>query len=114
MKRIFPILAILAGPAAAHDRHFTPSQNEWLNRQYALDAMKCCDEHDVHIGVEVQWRHNQSGDGYEVMIEGEWRPVPSGRIMRENPRDPSPWGHRALLFHTGRNIWCFRPAEPLT
>jgi hypothetical protein len=76
--------------------------------------MKCCDEHDVRIGVEVAWRIAEDGETYEVQIAGEWQAVPRERIMRVNPADPSPWGHRALLFHTGSNIWCFHPPEPLT
>jgi len=112
-RRACLLALLLACPAAAHDSGFSPAQNAWLNRQIALDRMKCCDEHDVHVGVDVVWRVTDAG-GYEVLIEGAWQPVPPGRLMRDNPGDPSPWGHRALLFRTGADIWCFRPGEPLT
>ena len=109
MKRAALALMLLAGPAMAHG--FTAEENAWLNRQRALDGMKCCDETDVHVSPDVEWRH--VGGRYEVMIRGSWVPVPPGRIMRERPGDPSPWGQAALLFHSPQGVlFCFRP-EPL-
>ena len=102
-------LLLLAGPAMAHG--FSAEENAWLNRQRAVDGMKCCDERDAHVSPDVEWRH--VGGRYEVRIRGAWVPVPEGRIMREDPADPSPWGQAALLFHSPQGIiWCFRP-EPL-
>jgi hypothetical protein len=110
MKRA-ALLLLLALPASAHDQRFTDAENDWLNRQVAADGTKCCDRHDAHVGVRVAWR--MVGGRYEVQINGTWREVPPGRIMRHNPRDPSPWQGEALLFHTNGHIWCFSP-EPLT
>ena len=118
MKRILPIIALLAGPAAAHQQHFTPEENAWLHRQRAVDGTKCCDEHDAHVGERVAWR--MAAGAFEVRINGAWLPVPRGRMMRHDPDDPSPWGSEALLFWSpaphlpgGVSIWCFSP-EPLT
>jgi hypothetical protein len=107
-------LALLAVPAAAHDRGFSREENAWLNRQRAVDGTKCCDEHDAHVGLRVTWR--MQGGRFQVRIGTEWRDVPPGRIMRHDPADPSPWGSEALLFYSptggGPMIWCFSP-EPL-
>ena len=103
------LLLALAGPAAGHG--FSESENAWLNRQVALDGMKCCDATDAHVSPDIEWRHREGR--YEVRIRGAWVVVPAGRIMRENPADPSPWGQAALLFHSPQGVvWCFRP-EPL-
>ena len=103
------VLILLSGEARAHG--FSPAEDAWLNRQHALDGMKCCDATDAHVAPDVEWRH--VAGRYEVRIRGAWVPVPPGRIMREVPSDPSPWGQAALLFHSrAGQIWCFRP-EPL-
>jgi hypothetical protein len=111
------ILAALVASALAHDRNFTPAENAWLNRQRALDGTKCCDERDAYVGQSVEWRI--VGGRYEVFYSGAWRQVPAGRVMRHDPRDPSPFGAQALLFWspnpndpTGATLWCFAP-EPL-
>lgn len=111
MRRAVLALALLAAPAAAHDRAFTPAQNAWLNRQVARDGMKCCDETDAHVGLAVEWRI--VGGGYQVRLGGAWVAVPPGRLMRPRLEDPSPFGAQALLFHSPQGlIWCFLP-EPL-
>jgi len=109
---LFVGLALLLAPAAvAHDARFTREENAWLNRQRAVDGTKCCDEHDVTIGLRVRWR--MVGGAYQVQIAGQWRDVPPGRIMQHIPGDPSPFEGQALLFHTNGILWCFSP-EPLT
>ena len=113
MKRAALALMLLAGPAMAHG--FTAEENAWLNRQRALDGMKCCDETDAHVGEDVEWR--MRGGRYEVFVLGAWHEIPEGRLMQHRPMDPTPWPGRALLFYSvygGRlHIWCFFP-EPLT
>ena len=111
MTRRGLLLALLATPAAAHihpeqGSRLTP-HNEWLNRQVAIDGMKCCDEHDTEILADFRWR--MVGGRYEVEIDGAWVPIPPGRVMRPNPADPTPY-QEALLFRTGPSIWCFMPA----
>ena len=104
------------GPALAHGA-FTPDENDWMNRQRAVDGTKCCDERDAHVGENVEWR--LVGGRYQVRIQGEWRDVPEGRLLQINPADPSPFGGAALLFYSpsphapgGLHLWCFQP-EPL-
>lgn len=106
------VLALTAVGAIGHESRFSPEENAWLERQYARDGMKCCNEHDVHVGVDVRWRFVNGR--YEVMMDGRWTPVPEGRLMRHTPNDPSPWGAAPLLFYTpGQHApWCFLP-EPL-
>lgn len=110
------LLALLAAPALAHDHAFTAAENAWLNRQYALDGMKCCDETDAHVGHHVEWR--LIGGQYEILIAGRWVAVPAGRVMRHNPADPTPWPGQAIaFFQVGPGelvrLYCFFP-EPLT
>lgn len=109
---------LLALPAAAHGPTFTDAENQWLNRQRALDGTKCCDRHDAHVGQNVEWRI--VAGRYQVRIRDEWRDVPPGRMMRHDPSDPTPWPGEALLFWSpvpshpdGFLLWCFFP-EPLT
>ena len=115
-----PILAaaLVALPlaAAAHGPHFSPEEVAWMDRQHALDGMKCCDERDVTIGLAVRWR--MQGRHYEVLIGGRWWQVPPGRMLRHNTADPSPFPGEAILFYSPMpdgtpRIWCFSP-PPLT
>lgn len=112
--RTLLLAACIALPAAAHRVEFTPAENEWLNRQRAVDGTKCCDETDAHVGLSVEWRI--TGGRYQLRIAGAWVDVPPGRIMRHDPADPSPWPGEALAFYTlspffpgGFRLWCFRP-----
>lgn len=112
------LVAAAAAPAWGHGQTFTADENAWLNRQRAVDGTKCCNERDAMVGEVVDWRLR--GGVYEVLIQGAWRPVPPGRLMRHNPADPSPWPGQALLFWSpapshpdGFHLWCFYP-EPLT
>jgi len=110
----FVVLALAANHAFGHGS-FTHAEIEWMERQYSVDGnSKCCNEHDVHIGQNVQWRIN--GRGYEVQINGNWHAIPPNLLMASKPDDPSPFGVEALLFYSvypsGIRIWCFRP-EPL-
>lgn len=112
IRRAFFLLACMTRPAAAHGQHFTQDEIAWLNRQVAVDGMKCCDETDAHVGTRVSWRIE--GSRYQVRIQGAWHDVPPGRVMRSQPDDPSPWGGEALLFYSPRtgggiSLWCFRP-----
>lgn len=105
------LAACVALPAAAHQVTYTAEQNAWLNRQRALDGTKCCDETDVRVGVNVEWRI--SGGRYQLKISGAWVDVPPGRMMRFNPGDPSPWPGEPLAFYSlspgGHVLWCFFP-----
>lgn len=115
-------LALLPTGALAHLQHaatpVTPEENDWLERQRAVDGTKCCNDRDIYVGQDVEWRIVRDGHNihYEVMIAGIWRRILPGRILRPDPSDPSPFGSQALLFwmpspHTleGYRIFCFRP-----
>jgi hypothetical protein len=103
-----------SGAARGHGTGYTAEENDWFNRQRAVDGTKCCDENDAHVGENVEWRVR--GGRYEVFVMGGWHPVPPGRIMRSIADDPSPFGSAALLFYSthpnwpnGFMLWCFRP-----
>jgi hypothetical protein len=103
---------VISFSALSHSQHFSPEENDWLNRQHAVDGTKCCDETDAHIGHDfVEWR--VLNDQYQVLINERWIDVPPGRMMRNNPEDPTPWPGQPHLFYTdfGRSIsiWCFFP-----
>lgn len=109
----FAVLVLAAGHAFGHGEHFTHDEIEWMERQYARDGEKCCNERDVFVGQNVTWRINAARTHYEVLIQDTWQQVPTGRIRNVNPDDPSPFGHEALLFYSiypsGLRIWCFSP-----
>lgn len=100
-----------AWSAFGHGEMFTREENDWMNRQYAVDGTKCCDENDVHLGINVVWR--MQGGNYQVKVGDNWLTVPSNRLYQHKTDDPSPFPGEALLFYstysTGVMIWCFSP-----
>ncbi len=113
LSKLFIILLLVANVASAHiDPHNAPlhaQHNDWLNRQYALDGMKCCDPTDVEVLIDPRWRI--VNNRYEVFFNDAWHEVPPGRLLRPNPDDPSPYGEALLFRSTVGNIWCFQPAQ---
>lgn len=114
LRALLVVLFLLPLPlsgAWAHVSTFTDAENEWLDRQRAVDGTKCCDRNDAHVGLRVEWR--LVGGQYEVLIGGAWRPVRPGRLMQHNPDDPTPWPGQPHLFYSpfpaGPSIWCFFP-----
>ncbi len=108
------LLLLCARYAWGHGQHFTPEENNWLERQKAVDGTKCCNRFDTVTGIRVNWRTHQGR--YEVQLGTTWHRVEPGNVMAHNQADPSPFGHEALLFYSiigGRlHLWCFSP-EPL-
>lgn len=109
------LLMLLAGLAHGHGPHYSAAEIAWMERQHARDGMKCCNERDVHIGQDVEWR--MGAGGYQVRIGEAWHDVPPGRLLAPRPGDPSPFGAQALLFYSPTpggvpRLWCFMP-EPL-
>jgi hypothetical protein len=96
---------------AQHGGPFTPEEIEWMERQYAHDGTKCCNERDVYVGEVVEWRMRHGH--YQVRISGQWENVPPGRLMQHVANDPTPFPGQALLFYSiyphGHHIWCFFP-----
>lgn len=109
----------LGGEAQAHggDRHgFSEDEVAWMNRQHSVgpDVVKCCDEHDVYLGVNAIWRPQAGAPHrYEVFIRElqRWVEVPPDRMLQMVQEDPSPWGGEAIVFYSiypsGVQIWCF-------
>jgi hypothetical protein len=113
------LACLIALPALAHGpaHEFSPDEIAWMNRQHSRGdaergSVKCCDERDVYIALDVHWRLAQGH--YEVMMNGGWVRVPPHRLMRIVRGDPSPWDSAAILFYSpGQPLpWCFLP-EPL-
>ena len=113
VTNVLMLLFFLLGEALAHGQQFTQEENDWMERQNAVDGTKCCDRHDVHFLDSPNWRMKNAG--YEVLVEGKWHEVPPGRTRAINPEDPSPFGDgQALLFYSVHSdvvyIWCFTPS----
>lgn len=96
--------------AWGHGAQYTAEETAWMERQYAIDGMKCCAPYDFHVIQDPEWRMR---DGhYEVRVHNQWHQVPRGRLLRHIPEDPSPFPGQALLFRTNSNpptVWCFYP-----
>lgn len=103
-----------AWSAFGHGELYTADEIAWMERQRAVDGTKCCNEHDVHLGINVTWR--MRGGNYEVYIKGmdTWMEVPQNRLYQHKAHDPSPFPGETLLFFstygTSVHIWCFSPS----
>lgn len=106
----------LAGEVRGHGsgHGFDAEERAWMNRQRSVDDVKCCDEHDVYVGVHAIWRPVAGRPNrFEVFIveQQRWVEVPAGRMLQMVPSDPSPWGGEAIVFYSVYpdrvEIWCF-------
>ena len=88
--------AVLAAPPPNADPALAP----WFNslRQPSTNAL-CCSMADCR---RVESR--LSGEHYEALIEGEWRPVPNHVILERND---NPTGHAIACWTPGAGIMCF-------
>lgn len=95
--------------ALGHGSQFTADEVAWMDRQRAVDGTKCCNEHDIFMLSDPQWR--VSSGHYEVRAFGAWHQVPPGRMMRYVADDPSPFPGEVFVFYSrvgsGIMIWCF-------
>jgi len=112
VTNVLMLLVFLTWETLAHGQKFTQAENDWMERQTAVDGFKCCNQHDVHFLEDPDWRMGKTG--YEVLINGVWHEVPPGRLRQIDQSDPSPFGQdHALLFYSvhGKttHIWCFTP-----
>jgi len=114
-RNIFGFTALLlfllcAGYAWAHGPDYTPEETQWMERQHAVDGMKCCAPYDFHVLQDPEWRMHAGH--YEIRHNNEWHRVPAGRLLAHNPADPTPFPGIALLFRTSHlrpTVWCFFP-----
>jgi hypothetical protein len=80
----------------------------WFKSVRSPHGIPCCDIADGH---RTTWRGNKTG-GYEVPIEGEWRPVPQEAIVY-NAGNPT---GDAIVWYVrqGTNTYyirCFVPGD---
>lgn len=115
MAAVLVLGVCLGGEARGHGGNlhgFDSDEVAWMNRQRSVSDVKCCDEHDVYVGVRAIWRNAAPGR-FEVFVAEvqRWVEVPEGRMQRMVLDDPSPWGGEAIVFYSvyadGVRIWCF-------
>lgn len=64
----------------------------------------CCSEADCG-----PVKHRETADGYDVLIDGRWLPVPPAAILNNTS---NPTGSAVACYLPSRGIMCFvRPAE---
>ena len=82
---IAAIVCILSGgKALARDNgqyeNVSPEQREWVKSLKNKNGYPCCDQADGH---DVPWEGGP--DGYRVLIEGNWHPVPASADLTDRP-----------------------------
>src|SRR5580704_3475500 len=79
MRALLTVL-LLTSSAFAFDRGqyegVDPAIRAWFKTVIAPSGVPCCDEAD---GAQVQWEATK--DGYRVLIEDEWLPVPPEAVV---------------------------------
>lgn len=97
------LLAFLCGRALAHDND--PANDAWYASLVSpVTGLSCRNKNDCKPRD-----HHQTADGYEVLIDGEWLPVPPDVILQ---RIPNPTGRAVACYLPWRGIMCFvRPTE---
>ena len=92
--------AILSSPAvAAPPPNADPTLAPWFQSLKQPGSGKsCCSISDCRVEP-----YRQTAIGYEVLLDGQWVPVPNDKILQ---RIENPIG-RAVTCHSGRTIFCF-------
>src|SRR5215467_8179246 len=92
--------AILSSPAlAAPPPNADPTLAPWFQSlRQPGSGTSCCSISDCRVEP-----YRQTATGYEVLIDGEWVPVPNDKVLQqiENPIG------RAVTCHVGKTIFCF-------
>jgi hypothetical protein len=65
----------------------------------------CCNDQDCR---QATARFN--GNGWEVMLEGQWVDVPPGRVL-DPKKTENPDGMHHVCVSPQRHIYCFMPGE---
>ena len=95
MTRLALALILLASSVQAGEF------GDWLKEFYVPGTKTSCCLSDCRKLTTDQWRPGP--DGYEVMLNGRFVPVPSDRVVRR-PEGPD----EAVLCATD-HVYCFRP-----
>ena len=66
----------------------------------------CCDQSDGRVLRDDEWR--AGSEGYEVRLEGEWRPVPAEAVL---DRIDNPTGGAVVFVYRGEILCFVRPNE---
>jgi hypothetical protein len=114
IMRALSIAAVvsLPGAATAFDNGqyggVPDNVRSWFKSVRSPSGVPCCDISDGH---RTTWRGSKDG-GYEVPIEGEWRPVPPESIVH-NAGNPV---GEAVVWYVRQDankvyIRCFVPGE---
>lgn len=98
------VVCLLPSAFGAPPEHADPALAPWFKSLAQPDSgVSCCSLADCRPA-----EYRQGKEGYEVLIEGEWVPVPPEKILQ---RIDNPTG-RPILCRSGKTIYCFvRPAE---
>jgi hypothetical protein len=99
---IWVLLVTWAFRAYAHDAAH-PEWNPWLMQQRNQRDWVCCNDEDVLVLADNEWR--TVGDHYEVLRDGRWEPVPAWAMTTTG--DNITGG--ALLWVLDGQIRCFKP-----
>jgi hypothetical protein len=92
-------VALLASPAWAHDPY-----TSWY---IPGTKISCCNSNDCQVADG--WR--MAGNGYEVLVEGAWCPVPQDRVL-SGVQSPPGDGHVCIASGSSSactRITCFLP-----
>jgi hypothetical protein len=104
MKALLLVALLVNAPSSAD-----PDLSPWFQSLKSPMGMSCCAQADGHILHDSEWRAVK--DGYEVLINGAWVPVPAESVLQ---RADNPTGG-AVVFYPPSGappIYCFvRPAE---
>lgn len=79
------IIVKVANAAPPAGQQIDPKIHAWFESLIRADGTHCCGEADCRIAAYSELRQN--GDGYQVLIDGQWRDVPPGLIVdrEDNP-----------------------------
>ena len=98
---LVPVLFALAAPPENVD----PALSGWFRslRQPGT-GISCCSMADCRT---TDYRMTE--EGYEALIDGEWRPVPPERVLDHTE---NPTGRAVVCYLPGKGVLCFvRPSE---
>lgn len=86
-----------------------PERHAWFEQQHSVSGAWCCNLSDGHILNDNEWR--QSGDHYQVLINGIWYEVPA-HAMRDPKDGPNITGSAVVWYLPIADtvtIYCFAP-----
>ncbi len=95
---------------APTDRPLDPFISSWFkglkNPNLLFYGGYCCDQSDGRVLAEDEWR--TTAEGYEVQVEGDWKPVPPNAILSQTE---NPTGGAVVFFYRNQILCFVRPSE---